>query len=150
MSKFQNYLWLIIVVLYLVLPLDLYPGLLDDILVLGTYLYLLHRYLQKIKQAKETYQRTRKDGPAETHQRTAPAREQESMSIPEAYAILDVPPAASQADLRKAYHARMAENHPDKVNHLSRELREHAHRLTMRINQAYSLIKRHNGGDSVK
>ncbi len=142
MSKFQNYFWLIIVVLYLVMPWDLHPGLWDDLLVLGTYVFLLYRYLQKIKSAGEAYRRTRKDDQGDTRPGSGPAKEQAAMSAQEAYRLLGVSPASSPADLQKAYHARMAENHPDKVSHLSRELQEHAHRLTMRINQAYALIKR--------
>ncbi|MCK5218168.1 DnaJ domain-containing protein [bacterium] len=143
MSKFQNYLWLIIVLLYLIVPLDLYPGLLDDILVLGSYLFFLYRYLQKSKQARAAYGRTGKDDPRDSRPGSGPARERATISVPEAYRILGVSPTISPADLQKAYHARMAENHPDKVSHLSRELREHAHHLTLRINKAYATIKHH-------
>ncbi len=141
MGKLKNYLWLIVVVIYLIMPWDLFPGLLDDMVVLGAYLLYLLRYLQKLKQGRNAFRGSREETRSQGPKASRPLERDEPPTLSEAYAILGLSGRATAEEVRKAYRARIAGNHPDKVNHLSPELREHAGQLTLRINQAYLIIK---------
>lgn len=61
----------------------------------------------------------------------------------EAYEVLDVPPAASDADVKRAYRRQMSQNHPDKL--LSRGLPESmlelAKEKTQAIQAAYERVR---------
>ncbi|WP_194869200.1 DnaJ family molecular chaperone [Myxococcus sp. AB025B] len=54
--------------------------------------------------------------------------------------ILGVARGCSKNELRRAYHAQMAQYHPDKVAHLGKELRELAERKALEINRAYEML----------
>lgn len=56
------------------------------------------------------------------------------------YSILGVSPGASDDDIKKAYRKKMTQNHPDKVDGLSEEIRQLAERQTKRIQSAYEMI----------
>jgi len=143
MKKVQNYFWLIIVALYLILPWDLHPTLLDDLLVLGIYLYFLFYQMNKIKAAQDAYHRQKRHAEAEPGKEQPYSEQNEPMTLQAAYRILGVSPTATAEEIRKAFHKRVAENHPDKLNHMSRALRERANELTVMINRAYTMIKQH-------
>lgn len=141
MGKLKNYLWLIVVVIYLIMPWDLFPGLLDDLVVAGAYLLYVFRYLQQIKQTRNAFRGSREETRSQGQTASRPLERDEPPTLSEAYAILGLAERSSVEEVRKAYRARIVENHPDKVSHLSPELREHANQLTLRINQAYLIIK---------
>lgn len=56
--------------------------------------------------------------------------------------ILGVAPGADFAEIRKAYRQRVAEYHPDKVNHLGEELKEFAERKIKAINEAFAYFEK--------
>lgn len=58
------------------------------------------------------------------------------------YTVLGVSRSATQDEIRDAFRARMSEYHPDKVEHLGKELRELAHQKTVAIQRAYARLKR--------
>jgi hypothetical protein len=58
------------------------------------------------------------------------------------YAVLGVPPGASQQEIRAAWRRRAAESHPDKVAHLGPEARQAAHETMAKINKAYETLRR--------
>ena len=65
------------------------------------------------------------------------------LTIEEAYGKLGVGPNATLDEISKAYKDKMRMSHPDKVNHLGEELQEKAKELTLKLNEAYELIKKY-------
>jgi len=68
-----------------------------------------------------------------------------NMFIPEtdsAYKILEVDPAASNDDIKKAYRKMAMKYHPDKVGHLGEEFRKTADEKFKAVNEAWERIKR--------
>jgi Na+-transporting methylmalonyl-CoA/oxaloacetate decarboxylase gamma subunit len=64
---------------------------------------------------------------------------------PEAFALLGVTPGCTPDKLAHAYHQKMSQWHPDKLETMAPELREYATRRTVRINEAYQLVKSTSG-----
>jgi DnaJ-domain-containing protein 1 len=89
--------------------------------------------------------RSGRPSPAEARRRTTvPPRPQ-----PEGVAwweVLRVPRGASQKEVSAAYRELVAQNHPDKVAHLSERIRRVANEETRRINAAYEAARRALGG----
>ncbi len=134
MGNFSYYIWVIILLLYILSPRDLYPGLIDDLLALGLLIYL------RFKNAKQKMQRS---GPY-THGKSGENVRNESYryaGINDAYRILGISPNASWEEIKKSYREKIAKTHPDKVNHLSRELQEKAKEMTLKLNNALEIIK---------
>jgi DnaJ like chaperone protein len=63
------------------------------------------------------------------------------LAEPEAFALLGVAPGCPPEELSDAYHRKVSQLHPDKLEMMAPELREYATRRTARINEAYRLIK---------
>ena len=134
--------WLIAVaLLYLVFPRDLVPdfvgrglGLLDDLLVIAGLSYFYRTRLpQFTADAKNESKRSSEKGPGAEPGRSRPAFDP--------YAILGIPPAASQETIRRAYRKRMGEYHPDKVAHLGEDLQKLAHEKVLEIQKAYRQLE---------
>lgn len=68
----------------------------------------------------------------------------DTMSLNEAYKMLDIPENATPEDIKKAYRKSMSQNHPDKLiaKGLPPEMIKVATQKTQRIKQAYELIKK--------
>jgi DnaJ-class molecular chaperone len=60
---------------------------------------------------------------------------------PEAFALLGVAQGCTPEELTDAYHKAVSQWHPDKLDSMAPELREYATRRTVRINEAYQLVK---------
>ena len=59
-----------------------------------------------------------------------------------AYALLGLSPGASRAEIKKAYHAKLQDYHPDKVATLAPEFQDLANQKTIELREAYdSLVK---------
>ena len=67
--------------------------------------------------------------------------------LADAYQVLGVPAAASDAEVTKAYRRLMSQNHPDKLvaNGLPESMIAAAHERTRRILDAYEVVKEHRG-----
>ena len=52
--------------------------------------------------------------------------------------ILGTKPGMSLAEIKRAYHERVREYHPDRTSHLGKDLRELAERRMKEINEAYN------------
>jgi DnaJ-domain-containing protein 1 len=59
----------------------------------------------------------------------------------EAFALFGVAQGCTPEELAGAYHQKVSQWHPDKLETMAPELREYATRQTQRINEAYQLIK---------
>ena len=60
---------------------------------------------------------------------------------PEAFALLGVAQDCTPDELAHAYHQKMSQWHPDKLDSMSQELKDYATRHTVRINEAYQKLK---------
>ena len=58
------------------------------------------------------------------------------------YAILGVSPGCSDEELSQAYRTLVKQWHPDQLEGMAPELREHANRRLAQINQAFDWIRR--------
>ena len=67
---------------------------------------------------------------------------QQGQSEARYYEILGVSPGASLEEIKKAYHRRVMEYHPDKVAHLGAALRVVAEQKMKEINEAYGYFER--------
>ena len=59
----------------------------------------------------------------------------------EAYELLGVTPECSPEELASAYHRKVVQWHPDKLDMMAQELRDYATRRTARINEAYERLR---------
>jgi DnaJ like chaperone protein len=67
-----------------------------------------------------------------------------NMFIPEtdsSYKILEIDPASSNEDVKKAYRRMAMKYHPDKVSHLGEDFRKSADEKFKMVNEAYEKIK---------
>ena len=57
--------------------------------------------------------------------------------------VLEIEPGASSEKIQAAYKAQLLKYHPDRVSHLGDEFQQLAHRKTLAIRQAYTILKKH-------
>jgi DnaJ-domain-containing protein 1 len=126
---------LIILIIYILSPLDLHPLFLDDLIASGILFYLLYKNAKQKRQRDYFYSYTRskesKKNETDIH-----------LDLEEAYKVLGLNPNASWEEVKRAYKEKIAKSHPDKVSHLSEELQEKAKELTLKLNKALDIIKR--------
>ena len=137
MNKYKFYFIIIILIIYIISPLDLFPFVFDDLIASGFLFYFWNKFKNQ-KSRKNYYSRSRS-------QANIKPESDGSMSLNESYKLLNVSPDASLSVVQKAYKEKMAKSHPDKVAHLSEELQKKAKELTLEINKAYNLIKSYKG-----
>ena len=63
------------------------------------------------------------------------------LAEPEAFALLGVAQECTPEELAHAYHLTMSQWHPDKLETMATELKDYATRRTVRINEAYQMLK---------
>ena len=136
----MNYFWLILLAVYIISPYDAHPLFLDDLIAAGFLFYILYKMSKQKKQRHYNYysrsQSSNQSGHSKTAESTGP------VTLDEAYKLLGVSPSASLDEINKAYREKMSKSHPDKVSHLSEELQEKAVELTLKLNEAFDIIKR--------
>ena len=130
--------------IYLLSPIDLLPermirlwGFIDDVLVL-TYLFFLYRRLTSDAKRVETQT-------AQNNAQHAEASARSAVQRPTPYEVLEITSDASVEEIQAAYRRRVAEYHPDKVNHLGEALQETAHEKMLEIQEAYEQLRRRRG-----
>lgn len=72
----------------------------------------------------------------------------EAMMIPKtdwAYDVLEILPAASNEEVKKAYRKMAVKYHPDKVSYLGEEVQMAANEKFKKVNEAYQLISKERG-----
>ena len=57
--------------------------------------------------------------------------------------VLQLEPGASPEEIDAAYKSQLLRYHPDRVSHLGDEFQQLAHRKTLAIRQAYTILKQH-------
>ena len=120
--------WLAII-FYVASPFDFLPdvfgpyGRIDDLLVLLFGLWWLKKVLPQSPEP---------DSPC-----SPTDRDQNSP-----WSVLEIPEGASQEEVKAAYHRLSSQYHPDKVQHLGKDLQEVANQKFIQINQAYEELKK--------
>lgn len=78
---------------------------------------------------------------------TGPGTRPSKSRLDDAYAALGLTPAATDAEIKKAYRRLMSQNHPDKLagKGLPESMREIAEERTREISTAYAIIKEARG-----
>jgi hypothetical protein len=129
-------LWLI----YLVNPFDLLPdmaagwGWLDD---LGLLALLWYFVLRRGRSTPGSGFDERDDAKRQSGRQARP----ETKTAADPYAVLEISPGASPAEIRKAYRRLAAQYHPDKVAHLGEDLRILAEKKFKAIQAAYDALR---------
>jgi DnaJ like chaperone protein len=141
MANLLNYLWIIILAIYIISPFDAHPLFLDDLIAAGVLFYMMYKNAKRKKQNQQYYSHSNN----QSHNKTAARESNGSLTLDDAYRLLGVSPSNSLEEISRAYKDKMSRSHPDKVSHLSEELQEKAKELTLTINEALELIKRHKG-----
>ena len=134
----MTWVWVILALLYILSPYDLIPdfiplrGWIDDIVVL----VLLYRFLSKIRR-QHAYRRT-SSGTSGAQSDPGAGNRQQAARDP--YEVLQVPPNASDEQIKSAYRKLASQYHPDKVAHLGAEFRDLAENRFKEIQEAYQRI----------
>jgi len=137
MNKYKFYFIIIVLIIYIISPLDLFPFVFDDLIASGVLLYFWRKFKNQ-KNQRNSYSKSR----SQTNIKPEPDGQS---SLDEACRLLNVSPDAPWSEVQKAYKEKMAKSHPDKVAHLSEELQKKAGELTLEINKAFNIIKRYKG-----
>ena len=139
----KGILYLIGAVLYVIFPRDLVPdflvgwGWLDDIVVV---LLLWHYYRRQMRR-RRTGSGHDKTGQAADDQRSNAANGSYTGRW-NPYTVLEIEAGASQNEIKAAYRRLAAQYHPDKVQHLGKEIQELAELRFKEIQRAYDLLIR--------
>lgn len=131
LKKSQLFL-LIIALLYIISPIDFIPdfkiplvGWFDDI-ILGAIVFFIITSKKKVKKEKKF-----SSGHKAYHQYQSYSR---------AYDILGVKPGVTQDEIKKAYHRKANQYHPDKVSYLGPEFQNMAKEKFQKIQEAYETL----------
>ncbi len=138
---FLSKLWPLLLAVYIISPFDAHPLFLDDLIASGVLFYVLFKNAKKKNQQNHEY--FGQSGPGSQTKGNSSAESTGPLTLDRAYTILGVSPKASLDEISKAYKEKVMKSHPDKVSHLSRELQEKAKEITLNLNGAYGLIKKH-------
>lgn len=142
MSNIVNYLWPIVLAIYIISPFDAHPLFLDDLVAAGVMFYMLYKNARRKRRFEQYYTHSRN----QSQDNSGASRESRGpLTLDNAYRLLGVSASASWDEINKAYREKISRSHPDKVSHLSEELQDRAKELTLRLNEALDLIKRHKG-----
>jgi DnaJ-class molecular chaperone len=99
------------------------------------------------KKLHAEYEAGKKGVPSPEEKRQAAAAQQPlAPQGPRWWEVLHLPQGASLREVTAAYRELIAQNHPDKVAHLSERIRRVAEEETRRINAAYEVARRALGG----
>jgi hypothetical protein len=91
-----------------------------------------------IQQRQRTEERAKKRAARGEGRRPEPTG---AVTDAEAYELLGVSQGCTPEELTRAYHRKVSEWHPDKLDTMAQELRDYATRCTARINEAYDRLR---------
>jgi DnaJ domain/Protein of unknown function (DUF1232) len=135
----------LIILIYLISPLDLFPdripvlGRIDDLAVLLYGLYLMSK-------AKKFGSSGNRQGQGRTTQAGTEEVEPQRSQTP--FEVLGVSDTAPISEITAKYRELAAKYHPDKVVHLGDEFQQMAHRKMIEIQNAYETLSALRGQDS--
>ncbi|MBI5663463.1 MAG: DnaJ domain-containing protein [Nitrospirae bacterium] len=141
MNKLLNYLWITLLSVYIISPIDANPLFFDDLIAAAALFYFVYKNAKQ-KQQYSGYDTQSKPG-YQSQQTSASGDAHGPLTLDKAYRILGVSSDSTLDEISKAYKEKMTKSHPDKVSHLSEELQERAKELTLELNEAYECVKRH-------
>ena len=125
----------LLVLLYVVFPLDLFPdiiiglGWIDDLILL----FLLWWYFFVYRKRKFAYR-----GPSDQNNESSFSKAGDEGISP--HDVLGVAKNATREDIKKAYRNLAKKYHPDKANHLGEEFRALAEKRFKEIQEAYQIL----------
>lgn len=144
MSNFSNYLWQILLAIYIISPIDAVPHFIDDLIASGVLFYLIYKNSKRKKHYQQSYSNSYSHNQSQYNKSTT-HEAGNYMTLDKAYELLDVKPNASLEDINKSYKERMSKSHPDKVSHLGKELQDKASEITLKLNTAVDMIRKSRG-----
>ena len=139
----KGILYLIGALLYVFFPRDLVPdflvgwGWLDDMVVL----FLLWRYYRRQMQRRRTGRSHDQAGQTGDDRRSDAASGSDSGPW-NPYTVLEIEAGASENEIKTAYRRLAAQYHPDKVQHLGKEIQKLAELRFKEIQRAYDFLIR--------
>jgi DnaJ-domain-containing protein 1 len=139
-NKLLNYLWPVLLGIYIISPIDAHPLFLDDLIASAVLFYFIYKNAKHKKQ-QQYYNYNQSQSNQSQQKKTGSSYDHTTLDG--ACKLLGVSPSASLDDISRAYKDKMAKSHPDKVSHLSVELQEKAKELTLKLNEAYDLLKQY-------
>lgn len=142
MANIFNYLWLAVLAIYIISPFDAHPLFLDDLIAAGIMFYMIYKNARKKKQNEQYYSHSHNQS---QNNQNASQESRGPLTLDKAFKLLGLTASASWEEINRAYRDKIRKSHPDKVSHLSVELQDKAKELTLRLNEALDLIKRHKG-----
>ncbi|MEW6439605.1 MAG: DnaJ domain-containing protein [bacterium] len=151
MSRIPPWLLVVLLVLYLVSPIDLVPdflgpaGRVDDILAVVAGLLFLQalRTGRRLRNVRGSRAPHAEEGGREQADAGACGPEKDAGRDPaDPYEVLGVSRDAPMEEIRARYKEQLLRYHPDRVHHLGREFQELADQKTKRINTAFGEIVR--------
>lgn len=158
MNPFWITLVLILVLIYIISPIDGMPdiipflGWLDDTFLAGLLVYYLryrrlpgfvNRLLAGIRRwffPDSPQQPEYQSGTSSAEKGYGNNRQADSAAVKDPYEILGVRPGVSPEELLAAYRAAAQQYHPDKVAHLGEELQALAQKKFVEIQEAYHIL----------
>jgi uncharacterized membrane protein YkvA (DUF1232 family) len=145
----RGLIYTIAAILYVLFPTDLMPdflagwGWIDDLIVL----FLLWRYYRGQSQLRRSESRSGQTRQRSDSRQSGPTGSADRNSR-DPYAVLEIDPGASKEAIKAAYRRLAAQYHPDKVQHLGKELQELAETRFKDIQQAYDQLRGRAGGSN--
>ncbi len=137
MRNLNFYLLVIFLIVYIISPFDFFPGFIDDLFASGVLWYYWRKRNARTKQ-EDFFSQGRS-----SHESKKKSKPQGNLHVAEAYRLLEISPNASWDEVQKAYKEKIVKTHPDKVAHLGEELQEKAKEVTLKLNKAIEIIRRH-------
>lgn len=127
--------FLILAVLYTILPTDVIPdflgrtGRIDDLLII---LFVIYYFF--FKPLVDDFRKKRSAAKSDTYQ-----------NLEDPYQILGVNKSTDFAEIKAAYLKKIRQYHPDLVENLGPEIKKTAQKESQKLNQAFEKIKNEKG-----
>ena len=157
MPGYLKIVLIILVLLYIFSPYDLFPdlfppfGWLDDGLVLGLLIYFLRKgalpsiisSIFRRQTQSGGYSQFRTNGGANYN--SGQTRNESKSGPKNPYEILGVSPKATLDEIHAAFREAAQQYHPDKVSHLGPDLQALANKKFIEIQEAYDELRKARG-----